>query len=90
LAPNLTSTPGDGDIEIKGREQREQLTDFVFLSLSAHLAGGEFRNADDREIPLLLTGLKSLQILPSRIVTSQVVNQNVTVEKNLIHWTAAR
>ncbi len=85
LAPNLTPTPGDGKIETNGSEQCEQLTDFVFLSLLAHLSGGELRSADDREITLLLTSLESLQIPSGRFVTSQVVNQNVTIEKDFVH-----
>jgi hypothetical protein len=74
LAPNLTPTPGDRRIEINGREQGEQPTDFGFLSLLAHLPGGGFRNANDREIALLLTCLESLQISSGQFVTSQVVN----------------
>ena len=67
LASNFPTTPGDRKIKINVSEERQQLTNLGFLSLLAHLPGGEFRNRDDGEIARLLTGFKSLEILAGRL-----------------------
>jgi hypothetical protein len=90
LASNFPTTPGDGKAQINVSEQCKQLTNLRSLSLLAHLRGGEFRNGDNGEIARLLTGFESFEILAGRIIAAQVVNQNVTIKKDLIHQTVAR
>jgi len=41
------------------------------------------------EISLHLPRLKTFEVLTGWLIPAQVINQNITVEEELIHWTAA-
>ena len=72
------------------REQGQQVLDFCLFILLPHLARCQFRNGDDREVALQLSCLKAFEVLPGWLIPAQVINQNITIKKDLIHWTAAR
>ena len=85
LPSNLTPTPRDGKIEVNMREQGQQVLDFCLFILLPHLARCQFRNGDDREVALQLSCLKAFEVLPGWLIPAQVINQNITIEEDIIH-----
>jgi hypothetical protein len=65
---NLSPTPRNGKIEVNVREQGQQVLDLCLFFLLPHLSRSQFRNSDDREIPLHLPCLKAFEILTGWLI----------------------
>jgi hypothetical protein len=86
VAPsNLTSAPSKGKIKVNVREQCQQLLDFCLLVVLTHLSSSKLCNGDDGEISLHLPRLKTLEVLPGWLIPAQVINQNITIEEDILH-----
>lgn len=62
--------------------------DFCLFFLLPHLSSSKLRDCNDREIALHLSRLKTFEVLTGWLIPAQVINQNITIEEDLIHWTA--